>query len=100
MQQKTGSSSQRSGTLDSADLDDLATAGRPCMVGEFGAGDPGPADWSRLVDHAKSLGWPVLGWAWNGDGETMNMVAPPWKANPNPPSPTTSTYFRTIYGKL
>src|SRR5207244_3586080 len=68
VQQKTGSSSQRSGPMSNADLDDLASAGKPCIVGEFGTGDPGGANWSGLVDHAKSLGWPVLGWAWNGDG--------------------------------
>ena len=100
VQQKRGSSSQRSGPLDNADLDDLASAGRPCIIGEFGTGDSGPANWGGLVDHAKSLGWPVLGWAWNGDGGTMNMVAPSWSGNPNPPSFTISSYFSTIYSKL
>jgi len=100
VQQKTGSSSPRSGPLDNADLADLNSAGRPCMVGEFGTGDPGSANWSGLVDYAKSLGWPVLGWAWNGDGGTMNMVAPSWSANPNSPSFTINSYFGTIYSKL
>lgn len=100
VQQKTGSSSQRSGPMDNADLDDLASAGRPCIVGEFGTGPPGAANWSGLVDHAKSLDWPVLGWSWNGDGGTMNMVSPSWSATPNPPSFSLTSYASTIYGKL
>lgn len=100
VQQKRGSSRQRSGPLDNADLDDLQSAGRPCIVGEFGTGSSGPANWAVLVDHAKSLGWPVLGWAWNGDGGTMNMVSPSWSANPNPPSPALSGYASTIYSRL
>jgi hypothetical protein len=100
VQQKSGSSSQRSGPLDNADLDDLASTGRPCLLGEFGIGDPGSANWEGLVDHAKSLGWPILGWAWNGDGGKMNMVVPSWSANPNPLYFTTNDYFNTIYSKL
>jgi len=100
VQQKRGSSSRRSGPLDNADLDDLNSAGRPCIIGEFGTGKSGPANWSVLVDHAKSLGWPVLGWAWNGDGGSMNMVTPSWSVNSNPPNFTISSYFKTIYGKL
>jgi len=100
VQQKRGSSSSRSGPLDNGDLDDLASAGRPCLVGEFGTGSSGTANWSGLVDHAKSLGWPVIGWAWNGDGGTMNMVAPPWRSNPTATSFAVSGYFSTIYGKL
>jgi mannan endo-1,4-beta-mannosidase len=34
--QKHGTSKNREGWLDIADLDDLASAGRPCMIGEFG----------------------------------------------------------------
>ena len=100
VQQKRGSSTQRRGWLDRADLDDLGSAGRPCMVGEFGSGGNGQAQWSVLVDHAKSKRWPVLGWAWNGDGGAMNMVTPPWKTNANPPTVSPSAYFQTIYNKL
>jgi hypothetical protein len=70
------------------------------MIGEFGTGDPGSADWSSLVDYAKSLGWPVLGWAWNGDGGSMNMIAPPWSTSAYPAAPATGSYFSTIYDKL
>jgi len=97
VQQKTGSSIVRSGPMDNADLDDLASAGLPCLVGEFGTGNAGSANWSGLVDHAKSLGWPVLGWAWNGDGGSMNMVSPSW---PGMPPFTLSGYAGTILGKL
>ena len=104
VKQKRPSSPERSGPLDQADLDDLATAGRPCMVGEFGPGEEaGPADWEGLVAHAKSLvpPWPVLAWAWNGDGGTMNMVTPAWSSNPNASSYGQNTsYFGKVYHKL
>lgn len=96
VQQKRGTSPTRSGAMELADLDDLASTGLPCLVGEFGPGDPGAADWSALVDHAKSLGWPVLGWAWNGDGGSMNMVTPSWPHKAN----ALGSYARTILGKL
>lgn len=53
------------------------------MIGEFGVGGPGTTDVKALVSHAKSMGWPVLGWAWNGDDTAlkMNMVAPSWQRN-------------------
>ena len=71
----------------------------PCMVGEFGSKMSGQADWSKLVDRAKSLGWPVLGWAWNGDGGQMNMVSPDWGSGCSGPY-SKSKYFSTVYGKL
>jgi len=71
----------------------------PCMVGEFGSKLSGDADWSALVDKAKSLGWPVLGWAWNGDGGEMNMVTPDWGSGCSGPY-SKSSYFSTVYGKL
>lgn len=83
-------------------LDYLDGAGYPCMVGEFGANRDGDADWSGLIDHAKSLGWPVVGWAWNGDGESdpMNMASPGWIDQPCASSYTTSSYFDVVYDKL
>lgn len=86
--------------LRASDLDDLASAGRPCIIGEFGGGGKGKADWSAIVAHAKSLGWPVLGWAWNGDGGDMNMVAPSWSTDPRPAAFAPSPYFSAIYDRL
>ncbi|MEM7321105.1 MAG: LysM peptidoglycan-binding domain-containing protein [Pseudomonadota bacterium] len=100
IQNKRGSSRRRHGAMVRRDLDDLASTDRPCIVGEFGPGGPGQSDWSALVDHAKSLNWPVLGWAWNGDGGQMNMVTPAWSGNPRATSFSTSTYFNQIYAKL
>lgn len=83
-----------------SDLDDLASAGRPCMLGEFGGEGSGKADWSAIVAHAKSRGWPVLGWAWNGDGGGMNMVAPPWTSDARATAFAPAPYFDSIYSRL
>jgi len=83
-----------------ADLDYLEDAGRPCMVGEFGNGGGGSVDWSALVDHARSKGWSVIGWSWNGDGGGMNMIDPYWGNNCSATSYTKSSYFDIIYNKL
>ncbi|HEY4846743.1 MAG TPA: hypothetical protein VIH87_02845 [Methylocella sp.] len=86
-----------------ADLDDLASAKRPCMIGEFGVGGPGMTDVKALVSHAKSIGWPVLGWAWNGDDTAlkMNMVAPSWQRNVyTPVTGKNSAYWGAIYPLL
>lgn len=64
--------------LTTADLDDLASTKLPCMIGEFGNHPTGNTDWSGLVSYAKSKGWTVLAWAWNGDGGPMNMTMPAW----------------------
>ncbi|MBC8094447.1 MAG: glycoside hydrolase [Akkermansiaceae bacterium] len=87
-------------TLQTSDLDHLNGAGRPCIVGEFGNSPSGGANWSALVDRAKSLGWPVLGWAWNGDGGSMNMCSPSWRSSPGATSFSKSGHFNTIYNKL
>lgn len=86
--------------LNTSDLIDLASTGRPCLVGEFGSGGSGNCDWSGIVNTAKLMGWTVIGWAWNGDGGTMNMVKPSWNAYPTAPSYSKSTYWSTIYDKL
>jgi mannan endo-1,4-beta-mannosidase len=83
-----------------SDLDDLAAAGRPCLVGEFGNSPTGSVDWSGMVIHAKSLKWAVLGWSWNGDGGTMNMATPAWDANAVAASYSASAYFSVIYTLL
>jgi hypothetical protein len=87
-------------TLQNSDLDDLATAGKGGLIGEFGNSPSGSANWSGIVTYAKSKGWTVLGWAWNGDGGSMNMVTPAWDSNPTASSYSTSSYFSVIYNLL
>ena len=86
--------------LQNADLDDLASAGRPCLVGEFGYAPSGPVNWQGVVNYAKSKGWTVLAWAWNGDGSGMNMVSPAWSDNGAATSFTLSSYFNQAYPLL
>lgn len=83
-----------------SDIDDLASAGKPCMLGEFGNQGGSGADWSAIVDYARSKGWTVLGWCWNGDGGSMNMVTPAWKDNTSATSFSKSSFFDVIYTKL
>lgn len=70
--------------------------------GEFGSGDAsGPSDWKGIVQHATSLGWSVLGWAWNGDGgSVMNMVTPSWASNSTVTSFVVNYYFELVYPLL
>jgi mannan endo-1,4-beta-mannosidase len=86
--------------LINSDLDELASSGKPCLLGEFGSQGGSGANWSGLVDYAKQKGWTVLGWAWNGDGGSMNMVTPSWASNPGATSFSLSSYFSTVYNKL
>ncbi|HEX8350317.1 MAG TPA: cellulase family glycosylhydrolase [Hymenobacter sp.] len=87
-------------SLQNADLDDLASAGRPCIIGEFGNSPAGSVNWQGVVTYAKSKGWTVLGWAWNGDGGSMNMVSPSWASNGAATSFTLSSYFSQVYNLL
>ncbi|QLG49293.1 PKD domain-containing protein [Natrinema halophilum] len=88
-------------------LDVIDETGYPCMIGEFGKywptqySDTADADWLAIVDHATSLGWPVIGWAWNGDTneQRMNMVEPYWDDECGGPY-SESSYFDVIYEKL
>ena len=82
-----------------ADLDEMGGAGRSCIIGEFGNSGGSGANWSGLVDYAKGKGWTVLGWSWNGDGGSMNMVTPSWSSNPTA-NPSLSSYFSVVYNKL
>ena len=86
-----------------SDLDDFSAAGRPGMVGEFG-NEPssGTVDWAACVAYAKTKKYPVLGWAWNGDGGGMNMASPSWASagGGSATSFTLSPYFNIIYDKL
>ena len=83
-----------------SDLDDLSSTGRRGMIGEFGNGATGTTDWAGIVDYAKTKGWPVIGWCWNGDGGGMNMVDPSWATNGAASTFTLSAYFPVIYNKL
>ena len=86
--------------MTTADIDELASTGLPCIVGEFGnQPSDGKAKWDDLVRAAKSKGWPVFGWAWNGDGHGMNMIQPfPFQplAAETPYKYTASAYLKTI----
>jgi mannan endo-1,4-beta-mannosidase len=82
------------------DLDDLASANRTCIIGEFGNDGGSGADWSGIVDYASTKKWAILAWAWNGDGGTMNMVSPPWVTNSSATAFTLSPYFNIVYTKL
>jgi len=82
-----------------SDLNDLANIGKTILVGEFGTGS-GSCDWSGCVNSAKSRGWGVLAWAWNGDGGSLNMVSPSWASQAWSNTYTTNSYFNTVYPKL
>jgi len=89
--------------LVSEDLDALDETNYPCMIGEFGNyADSTGADWSAIIDYAKQLGWPVIGWAWNGDGsdEPMNMSDPYWGDDCSADTYTASDCFSVVYDKL
>uniref|UniRef100_A0A914DZA2 Glycoside hydrolase n=1 Tax=Acrobeloides nanus TaxID=290746 RepID=A0A914DZA2_9BILA len=87
--------------LSTADLDELASAGLPCIVGEFGeTGDQTRANVTEIVGYAKSKGWTTLAWTWNGDGRMMNMVDPAWIQNASATDFTLSSYFNIVYPLL
>ena len=90
----------RNHNFQASDLDDISNSGRRGIVGEFGNGGGGSTDWSACIDSAKSKGWGVIGWCWNGDGGVMNMVDPSWATNSSATSFSTNTYFTIIYNKL
>ena len=99
---KNGYNQVKGRGVNTSDIDDLVSTSRACIIGEFG-NEPtnGSVDWSGIVSYAKTKGFKVLGWCWNGDGGTMNMVSPTWYTNPNPSSFNISTpYFNTIYDLL
>lgn len=83
-----------------ADLDALAGVGRPVLIGEFGGQRDGQADWRTLIRRARQLGWTVIAWAWNGDGEGMNMVQPTWGDQPLATKWSTAAYFDRVYPEL
>jgi mannan endo-1,4-beta-mannosidase len=88
-------------TLQNSDIADLASAGKGGLIGEFGNSPSGSANWSGIVDYARTTeGWTVLAWAWNGDGGSMNMVTPSWASDPTATSFSLSSYFSTVNAHL
>lgn len=84
-----------------ADVDTLVSTKRPCIVGEFGfTGGDGNVDVPSVVSYAKSRGFSVLGWAWNGDGGDMNMVSPAWTQVATAGSYSEGVYFKPILDLL
>jgi len=86
--------------MTTADIEALASTGLDCMIGEFGnQPSAGKVNVTDLVKAAKSKGWPVFGWAWNGDGRGMNMIQPvpfqPYTVR-KPYPYTASPYLKTI----
>ena len=81
--------------LVASDMDELASSGRPCILGEFGTGN-GPVDVDSVINRAKQLGFPVEAWAWNGDGDQLNMVQPPWYQCPTCQTYHEGTYFNSV----
>jgi mannan endo-1,4-beta-mannosidase len=93
--------SEKQRGLAAVDLDELAATGFGCMVGEFGdSGKTQTTKWQAIVAYAKQKGWPVFGWAWNGDGQGMNMVKPQYGSLPTGQHYTLTGYFNTIYNLL
>jgi len=87
--------------LATVDLDELEATGLGCMIGEFGdSGKTQTTKWQAIVAYAKQKGWPVFGWAWNGDGQGMNMIKPQYGSLPTGQQYTQTGYFNTIYNLL
>lgn len=108
-------------------LDSLNASGRSCIIGEFGDNNKDViTNVDSVIDYAKNLGWPVIGWAWGGDdfyGQTnansnngkvdpklnMNMIESTTSTTNSsfdkyiqgtPAQYTYTNYFNTIYNKL
>ena len=82
------------------DLAYLDATGAQCMVGEFCDTSTGGVDWCTIVDHCYANGWPIFGWAWNGDGGNMNMIEPHWKDNPLAATFQPTEFMKTVTDKL
>lgn len=90
----------RSRVPNTSDIDELIATGKTIIVGEFGNQPSGNCDWAGIIDYSRNKGINVLGWCWNGDGGSMNMVSPTWVSNPTATSFSLSSYFSTIYNHL
>jgi len=82
------------------DLSDLEATGARCMVGEFCDTATGGADWCTIIDHCYEKGWPLFGWAWNGDGRNMNMIEPHWRDQPLAQTFSPTEFMKVITDKL
>ena len=87
--------------LQPADMDELHTTGRPCLLGEFGFAGSGPVDVAAIVNRAKALGFVgCYAWAWNGDGGDANMCTPAWSRSPFSSAYAEGPYFNSVYSLL
>ncbi len=86
--------------LSHSDLAYLDATGADCMVGEFCDNATGGADWCSIIDECYINGWPLFGWAWNGDGADMNMVEPFWRNEPLAQTFTPTEFMDVIVDKL
>lgn len=82
------------------DLAYLDATGADCMVGEFCDNATGGADWCSIIDECYVSGWPLFGWAWNGDGNSMNMVEPHWRDEPLAESFSPTEFMKIVTDKL
>lgn len=82
------------------DLTYLDATGADCIVGEFCDTPTGGADWCSIIDHCYENGWPLFGWAWNGDGRAMNMVEPSWRDDPAAETYRPTAFLKKIMDKL
>jgi hypothetical protein len=82
------------------DLLYLDATGADCIVGEFCDTQTGGADWCSIIDHCYQSGWPLFGWAWNGDGGNMNMIEPHWDDEPLAESFEPTEFLQKIVNKL
>ena len=89
--------------MNSEDVENLINqTDRLCIVGEFGNIQPDPVgadecDVKHVVEAAKAAGFEALyGWAWNGDGGSLNMVNPAWSSDPVAAEYSVTDYFWTI----
>lgn len=86
--------------LSHEDLSYLDATGADCMVGEFCDNSTGGADWCSIIDECYVNGWPLFGWAWNGDGNNMNMIEPHWRDEPLAQSFRATEFLNVITDKL
>ncbi len=86
--------------LTAEDMTYLEDSGAKCMVGEFCNPSQGGADWCTIIDHCYQNGWPLFGWAWNGDGQKMNMIEPHWRDEPLAESYKPTEFLTVITNKL
>lgn len=82
------------------DLAYLDATGADCMVGEFCDTATGGADWCTIIDNCYINGWPLFGWAWNGDGRGMNMIEPFWTDDPKATEYSPTEFMTIVTDKL